>query len=117
MLTEKILRFGDLGIPLFKLIWIEEAHHTLANLSPAGHKFFADISLRDIRMLLHVIAQPSSSILESSLQFFLLIRAEVQIRCESLHFRSDLITYFWCQIHHILLLLAHLAILDRGLEY
>jgi hypothetical protein len=68
-------------------------------------------------MLLHVIAQLPSGILESILQFFLLSRAEIQIRCESLHFHSDLLTYFWCQIHHLLLFLAiwRLLILARML--
>src|ERR1700729_2394183 len=69
-------------------------------------------------MCLHVIAQFPSGILESGLQFFFLIRAEVKIGCESLNFRSDLLTYFRCQIHHVLLFLAiwRLSILTRMLN-
>src|SRR5271155_2901228 len=57
-------------------------------------------------MLFHVIAQLPSSTLESILKLFLLICVELQIRCKSLYFVGDLITYFWCQIHCLLLFLA-----------
>ena len=49
----------------------------LANLVTLACHFFDDIGLRNTWMVLHVIAQLSSSVLESSLQLFFLIGAEV----------------------------------------
>ena len=87
----------------------------MANLITLACDFFDNIGLRDTWMVLHVIAQPFSSRLKPSLQFFFLLGAEVQIRCEPLHFINDLITLFWCQIHNNLLPIERLRVLIRTL--